>query len=149
MSAEEQTQTAAPTHYSAPSNGPLIELDESEQHDFVLLGERLLGEGRYDDAARAFHILLAADPSNGFYHRALGVCCEALGLFDNAKMALDSAITIDDKDSYARACRASILLRNGDAQGAAEDLRNAQMHLTERDVALKQRIDAMLSRLAA
>jgi tetratricopeptide (TPR) repeat protein len=130
-------------------DAPVIDLDALQQEGLAALGQRMVGERRFRDGARAFVVLIAADPGNGFYHRAHGVCCEALGVYDFALESLDRAIAIDPRDAYAQACRASIRLRQGDRRGAEQDLRAAEACLDERDVQLRQRVSEMIDRLAA
>ncbi len=128
---------------------PAIQLDGHQQEGLAALGQRMVGERRFRDGARAFVVLIAADPGNGFYHRAHGVCCEALGLYDFALDSLDRALAIDPGDAYALACRASIHLRRGDRRAAECDLRAAEATLGARDALLRARVAEMIRRLAA
>lgn len=130
-------------------DAPAIHLDTHQQQGLAALGQRMVGERRFRDGARAFVVLIAADPANGFYHRAHGVCCEALGLYDFAVDSLDRALMIDPRDAYSLGCRASIHLRRGDRSAAERDLRAAEAALGDRDVQLRDRVAEMIRRLAA
>lgn len=134
---------------NTPNSEPIFTLGGEEQSLFVTMGTQLIGEGRFEEAAHVFELLLYVDENNSFYCRAYGICCERCGQLDAARQSLDRAISLDPKDAYALATRASLRIVGGDKTGAMQDLQAAQAVLDSNDVALGRRIEALLRSAAA
>lgn len=125
-----------------------LSLSENEMSAICALGERLVGEGRYADAAKAFELLLAFEPTDAYFNRAHGVCCERAGLLDEARPSLDRALEANGNDVYARVARAAVALRRGELDQARSDLAAAQRSPDRPSEAISQRIQTLAARLA-
>jgi Flp pilus assembly protein TadD len=94
---------------------------EAERELFKEAGKALIAKRRFADAARIFELLVLAVSDNGFFNRCFGICCEELDRLEEAAAALDRALAADPSDTFALLARASVRLRRGDRNGAAQD----------------------------
>ncbi|UCF34306.1 MAG: tetratricopeptide repeat protein [Phycisphaerales bacterium] len=123
---------------------PLLTLDDEQRQLLSVLGDRLLAENKFEEARSVYEVLLASDRKNPFYNRAFGICCEQTNRMEEAKEALDRAINLDPQDAYAFTGRAAIRLREGDKEGALQDLQAAQATPVGQKDPLAKRIAALM-----
>ncbi|MBM7118194.1 tetratricopeptide repeat protein [[Archangium] primigenium] len=84
-------------------------------------GFQMYQQGRYDDARVIFEELSELDPSEGYYHTALGAISLAMDGFDKALEYFNQALRLNAEDTAALINRGEVHLRLGNTLDAAHD----------------------------
>ena len=90
------------------------------------LGLVLLKQGKWADAANAFHDAASRPGAKAATFHNLAYALERLGRFDEASAALDEAVRRGDADPRVHTSQAAVALRQGDADKAKELLERAR-----------------------
>jgi len=87
----------------------------------AMQGFQMYEQGRYDDARVIFEDLAEKDPSEGYYHTALGAISLAMDGFDKALDYFNQALHLNAEDTAALINRGEVHLRLGNILEAAHD----------------------------
>jgi Tfp pilus assembly protein PilF len=107
-------------------------------------GYFFLMQGKNQEAKTLFEGLVAIDPKNDYYYRALGVIFHKLGDAERAIKQFTYAITVSPKASASYVNRAEVYLSLQRNVDAANDLRKALELVTPREPALARKARALL-----
>jgi predicted Zn-dependent protease len=83
----------------------------------------LYSSGKYQDAETMFNGLIALEPTEAYYHTALGCVYMAQDEFEKAKKEFDAAIVLNPKELASFLNRGEVHLRMGNVNEAAQDLK--------------------------
>jgi tetratricopeptide (TPR) repeat protein len=108
------------------------------------IGYFLLMQGKNEEARILFEGLVAIDPRNDFYYRALGVVFQKLGEDDRAVKQYAYAIRLNPGLPHAYVNRAEIYISLGDGPKAERDLRSALERMGPKDEQLSKKAWALL-----
>ena len=106
-----------------------------------------LMQGKNEDARILFEGLVAIDPRNDYYFRALGVIFHKLGDIEKAIKQFGYAIRVAPRGPAAYVNRAEVFIATDRAPEAEKDLRRALELMGTRDVALARKARALLRNL--
>lgn len=95
---------------------------EDELYFIAQQGYTLFLNGKVKDAQVIFEGLVAVDPRNDYYYRALGVVYHRLGDAERALRQFNHAITVAPKSPAAYVNRAEVHISRRDFAQALEDL---------------------------
>lgn len=109
------------------------------------MGYFFLMQGKYGEARTLFEGLVAVDPRNDYYYRALGVIFQRLGEDDRAIKQFAYAIKLNPGSPHAYVNRAEISIAQGDMHLAERDLRWALERMGSKDEQLSKKAWALLS----
>lgn len=98
---------------------------EEELHAISAQGYLLFLNGKIRDAQTVFEGLVAIDPKNDYYYRALGVVYHRLGDAERALRQFTHAITVAPKGAAAYVNRAEVHIARQDTDKALADLESA------------------------
>jgi predicted O-linked N-acetylglucosamine transferase (SPINDLY family) len=76
----------------------LLAADRASLPGAVLLAEALMAQRRHGDAVQALQEAIAVAPEFGALHRQLGEACEQVGDVEQACVAYERAVALDDQD---------------------------------------------------
>lgn len=107
-------------------------------------GYYFLMQGKNDEARVLFEGLIAVDPSNDFYYRALGVLFQKIGDDERAMKQFSYATQINPGSPYAYVNRAEILISRGESNKAEPELRLALERMGPKDEPLSKKAWALL-----
>lgn len=117
---------------------------DDELYAIAHTGYFFLMQGKNDEAKTLFEGLVAIDPRNDYYYRALGVIFHKLGDVDRALKQFEYAIRVSPRSPAAYVNRAEIYIATSRHQEAANDLRRALELVSPREVALARKVRALL-----
>lgn len=117
---------------------------DDELYAIAHTGYFFMMQGKNQEARTLFEGLVAVDPRNDYYYRALGVIFHKLGDPDRAIKQFGYAIRVNSKSPAAYVNRAEVFIAQGQAQEAGSDLRRALELMGPRDVALARKARALL-----
>lgn len=117
---------------------------DDELYAISHVGYFLLMQGKNHEARTLFEGLVAVDPRNDYYYRALGVIFQKLGEEEKAIRQFGYAIKVNPNSAYAYVNRAEIFLALGDKTKAQEDLRSALARVGRNDSQLSKKAWALL-----
>lgn len=103
-----------------------------------------LMQGKNDEARVLYEGLVAIDPRNDFYYRALGVIFQKLGEEDRALKQYAYAIRLNPGLPHAYVNRAEIYISREEMSKAEQDLRSALERMSSKDEQLSQKVWALL-----
>ena len=106
-----------------------------------------LMQGKNNDARTIFEGLVAVDPRNGYYYRALGVIFYKMGDAERAVRQFGYAIRVNPDLPHAYVNRAEVNVALGDREKAAKDLRQALKLVGPKEPHLARKIRALLQAL--
>jgi len=107
-------------------------------------GYFFLMQGKNQEARTLFEGLVAIDPRNDYYYRALGVIFHKLGDADRAVRQFGYAIKVNSRSPAAYVNRAEVYLTQDLNQEAAQDLQRALQCAGRNDGALSRKARALL-----
>lgn len=117
---------------------------EEELYAISHVGYFFLMQGKNEEARTLFEGLVAVDPRNDYYYRALGVIFQKLGEDDRALKQFAYAIRVHPSSPYAYVNRAEIYLSLNDLKSAEADLRDALARIGRSDEQLSRKAWALL-----
>ena len=117
---------------------------DDELYAIAHTGYFFLMQGKNNEAKTLFEGLVAIDPRNDYYYRALGVIFHKLGDAERAIKQFGYAIRVAPRSPAAYVNRAEVYIATSRNQDAAGDLRRALEHMGSRDIALARKARALL-----
>lgn len=117
---------------------------DDELYAIAHTGYFFLMQGKNAEAKTLFEGLVAIDPRNDYYYRALGVIFHKLGDAERAIKQFGYAIRVNPKAANAYVNRAEVYISQSRYAEAASDLRRALETVGPRDVALARKARALL-----
>ena len=96
-----------------------------EMLQMALIGFRLYEQGKYSEAKTIFSGLISLEPTESYYHTALGAVFLAEEDLDMARGYFDVAISLNPKEVAPYVNRGEVNLRDGKILEAAEDFAKA------------------------
>lgn len=117
---------------------------DDELYAIAHTGYFFLMQGKNDEARTLFEGLVAIDPRNDYYYRALGVIFHKLGDTERAIRQFGYAIKVNPRSPAAYVNRAEVYLTQTRNQEAAQDLQRALQLTGRRDRALARKARALL-----
>ena len=109
-----------------------------------------LNQGKTEEAKTLFEGLVALDPKNGYYYRALGVIFfYKLGDTERALRQFGYAIRVTPQRPHAYVNRAEVNIALGRGSKAAKDLQTALSLVGPKEPQLRQKAQALLNALIA
>ena len=106
-----------------------------------------LNQGKTEEAKILFEGLVALDPKNGYYYRALGVIFYKLGDTERALRQFGYAIRVTPQRPHAYVNRAEVNIALGRGAKAAKDLQTALTLTGPKEPQLQQKAQALLGTL--
>ncbi len=122
---------------------------DSELFAIARIGYFFLMQGRNEEARILFEGLVAVDPHNDYYYRALGVIFQKIGDNERALRQFSYAIRINPSSPHAYVNRAEIYLSLEQHAEAEQDLRQALEHSSHQDQQLSQKAWALYQVVAS
>jgi tetratricopeptide (TPR) repeat protein len=122
---------------------------DDELYAIAHTGYFFLMQGKNNDAKVLFEGLVAVDPRNDYYYRALGVIFHKLGDAERALKQFSYAIRVNPKSPAAYVNRAEVELTLGQFNEAAADLKKAIESASARDEQLVRKARALLGVVTA
>jgi Flp pilus assembly protein TadD len=117
---------------------------DDELYAIAHTGYFFMMQGKNEEAKTLFEGLVAIDPRNDYYYRALGVIFHKLGDAERAIKYFGYAIKVNSRSPAAYVNRAEVYIASQRWQDAATDLRKALEHMGRRDVQLARKTRALL-----
>ena len=117
---------------------------DEERFAIAHTGYFFLMQGKNQEAKTLFEGLVAIDPKNDYYYRALGVIFHKLGDDERAMKQFTYAITVSPKAAASYVNRAEVFLSLQRHVEASNDLRKALECVTPREPALARKARALL-----
>lgn len=116
---------------------------DEELYSVAHIGYFYLMQGKHEDAKTIFEGLIAIDPKNEYYYRALGVIFEHLGDFERALKQFTYAIRLHPVLPHAYVNRAEAYIYLNRWGEAKEDLKTALQLLDPKETLLHQKATAL------
>lgn len=116
---------------------------ESELGTIAQIAYFMMMQGKYREAKILFEALIAIEPSNEYYYRALGLLAQKQGHSDAAIQQFGYAIQLAPNRPQAYVNRAEIYISLGNLELAEQDLKDALGHIRREDQALSQKAWAL------
>jgi tetratricopeptide (TPR) repeat protein len=117
---------------------------DDELYAIAHTGYFFLMQGKNNEAKTLFEGLVAIDPKNDYYYRALGVIFHKLGDVERAIKQFGYAIQVNKRSPAAYVNRAEVFISTQRFPEAAEDLRKALGFMSPRDALLARKARALL-----
>jgi len=117
---------------------------DDELYAIAHTGYFFLMQGKNEEARTLFEGLVAIDPRNAYYYRALGVIFHKLGEEDRAIRQFGYAIRVNPRSPAAYVNRAEVYISRREFPSAIEDLRRSLQFTGPRDVQLERKARALL-----
>ncbi len=117
---------------------------DDELYAIAHTGYFFLMQGKNAEAKTLFEGLVAIDPRNDYYYRALGVIFHKLGDAERAVKQFSYAIRVNPRSPSAYVNRAEVYLTQTKHAEAAQDLRRALELMGPREGALARKARALL-----
>ncbi len=118
---------------------------DDELYAIAHTGYFFLMQGKNEEARTLFEGLVAIDPRNAYYYRALGVIFHKLGEEDRAIRQFGYAIRVNPRNPAAYVNRAEVYISRQEFGPAQEDLRRAIGFMGPKDGALERKSRALLT----
>ncbi len=122
---------------------------DGELFAIARIGYFFLMQGRNEEARILFEGLVAVDPHNDYYYRALGVIFQKIGDNERALRQFSYAVRINPASPHAYVNRAEIYLSLDQYAEAEKDLRQALEHIPPQEQQLSQKAWALYRVVAA
>lgn len=122
---------------------------DDELYAIAHTGYFFLMQGKNAEAKTLFEGLVAVDPRNDYYYRALGVIFHKLGDAERAIKQFGYAIRVNPRSPHAYVNRAEVYIASNRHPEAAQDLRRSLELMAPRDVALARKARALLGVVTA
>lgn len=103
----------------------------------------MMMQGKIRESKILFEALVAIEPSNEYYYRALGIIAQKQGDSELAIRHFGYAIQLAPKQPQGYVNRAEILIALGKTAEAEQDLQEALLHMRREDQALSQKTWAL------
>ena len=116
---------------------------DDELYAIAHTGYFFLMQGKNEEAKTLFEGLVAIDPRNDYYYRALGVVFHKLNDSERAIKQFGYALLVNPKSAAALVNRAEVYIANNQRQEALTDLQAAMELMTPRDAALARKARAL------
>ncbi len=117
---------------------------DDELYAIAHTGYFFLMQGKNTEARTLFEGLVAIDPKNDYYYRALGVIFHKLGDAERAIKQFSYAVQVSPKAAASYVNRAEVYVSLGRSAEAAADLRKALEVVTIKEPALARKARALL-----
>ena len=117
---------------------------DDELYAIAHTGYFFLMQGKNQEAKTLFEGLVAIDPRNDYYYRALGVIFHKLGDVERALKQFGYAIRVNPRSPAAYVNRAEVSIASARWVDAAADLRRALELVSPREAALARKARALL-----
>lgn len=117
---------------------------DDELYAIAHTGYFFLMQGKNEEARTLFEGLVAIDPRNDYYYRALGVIFHKLGDADRAIKQFGYAIRVAPRSPAAYVNRAEVHISLGRKAEAAQDLQRALALVGPKDAPLERKAQALL-----
>ena len=117
---------------------------DDELYAIAHTGYFFLMQGKNAEARTLFEGLVAIDPKNDYYYRALGVIFHKMGDAERAIKQFSYAIQVNPRASPAYVNRAEVYVSLGRSAEAGSDLRKALEVITPREPQLARKARALL-----
>lgn len=117
---------------------------DDELYAIAHTGYFFMMQGKNQEAKTLFEGLVAIDPRNDYYYRALGVIFHKLGDVERALKQFGYAIRVSPRSPAAYVNRAEVFISLAKYQDAAGDLRKALEHVGPKDGDLARKARALL-----
>ncbi len=117
---------------------------DDELYAIAHTGYFFLMQGKNSEAKTLFEGLVAIDPRNDYYYRALGVIFHKLGDAERAIKQFSYAIQVSPKSAAAYVNRAEVFVSLGRSQEAGADLRKALEVVSAKEPQLARKARALL-----
>jgi tetratricopeptide (TPR) repeat protein len=117
---------------------------DDELYAIAHTGYFFMMQGKNNEAKTLFEGLVAIDPKNDYYYRALGVIFHKLGDGDRALKQFGYAIRVNSRSPAAYVNRAEVFISQSQYAEAADDLRKALGYMSPRDALLARKTRALL-----
>ena len=122
----------------------MLGLTDEELFSIANQGYLLFLQGKTESARVLFEGLVAVNPRNAYYYRALGAIYWRLGESQKAIKQFTYAIRVSPKDVSSHINRAEVYIATRQFAQAREDLHTALRHARPIDEALARKARAML-----
>ncbi len=122
----------------------IVGLSDEELFAIASQGYYMFLQGKSEQARVIFEGLVAIDPKNPYYYRALGAIYWRLKDSGKAIKQFTYAIRVSPNDISSYVNRAEVLVAQRDFEGAKSDLEHAIAHGRANDTALVRKARAML-----
>jgi Flp pilus assembly protein TadD len=103
-----------------------------------------LMQGKNDEARTLFEGLVAIDPRNDYYYRALGVIFHKLGDEDRALRQFGYALQVNSRSAVSYLNRAEVYISRKDYRSAKPDLERAMGFVGPKEPQLARKARALL-----
>ncbi len=143
LPAQEITETLEDWASGRRTLKEIVGYSDEELYVMSHMGYFFLMQGKNQEARTLFEGLLAIDPKNDYYYRALGIIFHKMGDAERAIKQFGYAIGLNTTSPYAYVNRAEIYISLAQYKKAEEDLRQALTH-AERDQRLSRKAYALL-----
>jgi tetratricopeptide (TPR) repeat protein len=117
---------------------------DDELYAIAHTGYFFLMQGKNDEARTLFEGLVAIDPRNDYYYRALGVIFHKLGDTERALRQFSYAIRVAPRSPAAYVNRAEVAIALGNHADALADLQKAWQLLGPKDDRLARKVKALI-----
>jgi Flp pilus assembly protein TadD len=117
---------------------------DDELYAIAHTGYFFLMQGKNDEARTLFEGLVAIDPRNDYYYRALGVIFHKLGDVERALRQFSYAIRVAPRSPAAYVNRAEVAIAQGSHADALADLQKAWQLLGPKDDRLARKVRALI-----
>jgi len=124
--------------------GQIRNYSDDELMAISQVGYHFLMQGKNEESRIIFEGLIALDPQNDFYYRALGVVFQRLGDFERAMTQYSYAQRINPGSPYSYVNRAEIFISQGETRKAEPELRLALERMGAKDEQLSKKAWALL-----
>ena len=105
--------------------GELEGIDREQQYGMATVAHQLLHQGKLTEAEQIFRGLIALNPSDAYFHLALGVVHQRKEELTEAEAAYSRALGLHPKNSPALANRGEVRILSGRLVEGAQDLSDA------------------------
>jgi Flp pilus assembly protein TadD len=118
---------------------------DDELYAIAHTGYFFLMQGKNEEARTLFEGLVAIDPRNDYYYRALGVIFHKLGDAERALRQFGYAIRVAPRSPHAYVNRAEVAISTGKLADAISDLQRAAGLCAPKEERLLRKIRALLA----
>jgi len=126
----------------------IVGITPEELHAIATQGYLLFLQGKTEPARVIFEGLVAIDPRNAYYYRALGAIYWRLKDGQKALKQFTYAIRVSPRDVASYVNRAEVYVSQRQFAAARQDLLQALNHANDQETALMRKARAMLRMIA-